>query len=350
MSLCLFFLCTDFPFVASSDFRIFETKRSWSDARQTCHENDSSLADLHNFWTIRAALTTASSLGYGDAKKVEFWIGLVHNATTRQYRWSSGSVANRLFLAVRLCDKTPEETFKDDWCYALQRQRNTNSFKLQHKDCKLDMHTNQHFFICHYSDQSLDYQIHELEKTWTEAHLFCKENGSSLALLRTERDIASIHQKISSLGSNSDKIFWIGLVYNSTSSPGFHWSTGETALYEHLNEVYNLEPRDWCHLITKTKLGFACFERVACKQGGGEVDFNSSFICQPKDFGKLYITGCHHLVFPHRVKEYKQFSKSGRTRQQRCNLLVAYTLIRSVCFSVFSLSYIMAGNQTASFC
>lgn len=121
-------------YIEAYQYHIHDNKIKWTQAVENCQRNGSILAVLDTQDKIDELAGKLSSLGYPNADK--FWIGLVFNASSQQFEWSSGVTASESVKNFT-CGMNPGDHFapRRNWCYVLKRvTSNSPCFGMQFCD------------------------------------------------------------------------------------------------------------------------------------------------------------------------------------------------------------------------
>ena len=126
--------------IVASEYYINKVKATWEEANESCQKNSSVLAVLDSQQKIEELSTKLKSLGYGNDM---FWIGLLFNASTGQFVWSTGDNAQENFINST-CGINPDGNVKFIMCYLLKHTNTSPCFDRRY--CRKD---NQRYgYIC----------------------------------------------------------------------------------------------------------------------------------------------------------------------------------------------------------
>lgn len=122
---CLFFaLCLTALKVAAFEYYIKRAKATWSGANEACNtRNGSILAVVDSAQKIDELSKHLTSLGYNNGHH-KFWIGLLFNASIKEFVWSTGNIAKDTFINSTCGIRRDKNVFLN-WCYVLKNFRNT---------------------------------------------------------------------------------------------------------------------------------------------------------------------------------------------------------------------------------
>nr|XP_055057848.1 lymphocyte antigen 75-like [Misgurnus anguillicaudatus] len=105
-----------------------------------------------------------------------------------------------------------------------------------------------------------------INKTWTEAQRYCRENYTDLATVNNMNDMKQLISKVKDSDvKNNDVRFWIGL--NNTGVYKWKWSMGHTVNYtnwkdkesNNTNNCAYMKAGTWHHKGCNEKLRFICY-------------------------------------------------------------------------------------------
>ncbi|KAK2822606.1 hypothetical protein Q5P01_022671 [Channa striata] len=215
-------------------FHLFQTKKTWSDAQQTCRKEGGDLVSIHN---VEDQSFVISQLGYKSTD--ELWIGLNDKKTEGLFDWSDHSTVS---FTTWEFGKPAVSTNEDD-C-VLMSGENGNWADSSCKD--------KHGFICMKTSASEPtgdeveqnigcktgwkrhgsycYFVGTMTKTFDEAKEDCKSSDSYLADVSTGVDNAFL---VSLVGLRPEKYFWLGL--SNQKTPEFVWTNTDSVRFTHWN-------------------------------------------------------------------------------------------------------------------
>lgn len=108
-------------YIMAYEYYIHDQKtHKWTEAVDNCRRNGSILAVLDTQDKLDELSRSLSSQGYKNWN--QFWIGLVFNASSRQFIWSSGATVNVTSINTT-CDKIQNKRsfYGKNWCFLLKR-------------------------------------------------------------------------------------------------------------------------------------------------------------------------------------------------------------------------------------
>ena len=124
--------------IEANEYYIHEEKTQWSEAVESCKRNGSILAVLDSHYKLVQLASSFSSQGYNSRNK--YWIGLMYNASSGEFVWSSGVIADVQAIANFICGKQP--TKSKDWCFLV---KNDTSLCFEKRKCD---HNHRYGYIC----------------------------------------------------------------------------------------------------------------------------------------------------------------------------------------------------------
>ncbi|XP_077159612.1 macrophage mannose receptor 1-like [Paroedura picta] len=211
---------------------------TFAEANQTCQKDGSYLAAVEDRYE-QAYLTSLIGL----RPETHFWIGLSDIEEKGTFKWTSGEaikfthwnsempgrkpgcVAMRTGIAGGLWDLLKCETKAKFLCkkWAEGMTPPPPPVTTPAPKCPDDWHSVYQSNICYKA------YARRGEKSWAEAHSFCKAVGGDLATIGSSREQTSLYTYLSSSGQTGAH-FWIGLNYLNPDD-GFAWSDGSPLGY-----------------------------------------------------------------------------------------------------------------------
>jgi len=150
--------------VAANAFYIHEARTTRKEAAELCQRNGSHLAVLDSQQKIKEVSGKLKSLKYGNKK---FWIGLVFNASTEQFVWDTGELADENFINST-CLKH-RNAHNNNWCYFLKKHLNVSS------PCNKDW---CYLVTKHLNVSSPCFHIRECQKRYHRYGYICQSSSS----------------------------------------------------------------------------------------------------------------------------------------------------------------------------
>ena len=118
----------------------------WEEAEEHCKQNGSILAVLDTQDKLDELSRRLASQSY--KKSDQFWIGLVFNASSRQFMWSSGATVNATAINTTCDIIQNEKSFHGkNWCFLLKNVK-SNSHCFYRKACDKRLPQGGAGYIC----------------------------------------------------------------------------------------------------------------------------------------------------------------------------------------------------------
>lgn len=137
--------------VEANEYYIHNQKiHFWAEALEHCKGNGSILAVLDTQDKLDELSRRLTSQGYKNS--AQFWIGLVFNASSRHFIWSSGATVNATSINTT-CDiiQNKRSFYGENWCFLLKHVK-SKSQCFKRKACDKRLHPGAGY-ICQPSTQ-----------------------------------------------------------------------------------------------------------------------------------------------------------------------------------------------------
>nr|XP_055035543.1 C-type mannose receptor 2-like [Misgurnus anguillicaudatus] len=206
-------------------------KRNWADALRYCRENYTDLANVRNMTENQKILERTG----GDV-----WIGLYRNRI-----WSNGQITKYQNWRSEILS-SPGQPDNGAYTYDQQGDQQCTAVSLENlgrwtdENCLTNMP-----FVCYNrtctqsSCRSHQYHFISVNKTWTEAQRYCRENYIDLATIDNMDEMNSLMNTVNGSYNGSA---WIGL-YDDMNS--WRWSLGNTELGGGFKSWYVQQQVNW---------------------------------------------------------------------------------------------------------
>ncbi|XP_056598348.1 secretory phospholipase A2 receptor-like [Triplophysa dalaica] len=279
--------CVEAPPNSSKSYIINTSNKTWSEAQSFCRQYHTDLISVRN--------QTDNQLIHNIINNTEtsVWIGLFRDS----WEWSDNTDS-----AFRDWDSAKSDNHggsKD--CTAVH----LNTEKWHDVSC-----SHSHTFVCHEGIQRRYHYIN-IEKTWTEAQRYCRENYTDLATVNNINDMNELKKTV----NNNQKV-WIGL--KRTDVYNWKWSLGDNVKYLNwetepstdTNNCAVMRNGKWHRQKCDDNLGFICYNGVS-------KDF---IICQSQTFLLSCDQGTIKVLSANYGLTDRQTCSTGRPANQTSNV------------------------------
>ncbi|XP_056598360.1 P-selectin-like [Triplophysa dalaica] len=155
-----------------------------------------------------------------------------------------------------------------------------------------------------------------IEKTWTEAQKYCRENYTDLATVKNKNDMNELKKTVMKTVNNNQEFVWIGL--KRTDVYKWKWSLGDPVKYLNwetqpstdTNNCAFMRNGTWHRQKCTDKLGFICYNGVS-------KDF---IICQSQTFLLSCDQGTIKVLSANYGRTDRQTCSTGRSDNQTSNV------------------------------
>ncbi|CAM4736163.1 unnamed protein product [Leuciscus chuanchicus] len=224
------FVCYDGRANTTQNYIKINDWKTWSEARRYCREHYTDLANVRNLTENQRILERASG---------GVWIGLYRNRT-----WSDHQITNyeNWKPGIPFSAEQPDNGVSD---YVLMGSQHCTAVSLKDSGRWTDENcfSSIPFFCynrtCTQSSCTHQYHFVSVNKTWTEAQRYCRQNYTDLA---TIANMEEMNRLINTVNGSYNGSAWIGL-YDDVNS--WRWSLDNAALEGGFKGWYVQQPVNW---------------------------------------------------------------------------------------------------------
>ncbi|KAK7132885.1 hypothetical protein R3I93_019208 [Phoxinus phoxinus] len=212
---------------ALRQYHFVNQRKSWTEAQKHCREKYTDLATITD---TQDQNDTERVIKRVNPEADHVWIGL---RNTNTWIWSLNDptfyTANE--SQYRNWETDPQQPQGDGDCVFMKK------FDGQWHNAPC---SSKEKFLC-YNASNKTFTPVNMEKTWTEAQSYCRQNHTDLASVRNESENNET-QNFIQYNSISPDAFWIGLyrlwVWSDNNTSTFtHWHTGEPNIKENRDDI-----------------------------------------------------------------------------------------------------------------